>query len=76
LELFLKNTSQLEVVPMASTRAHKRQRHADLCEFKANLVYIVSSKISRVCRKSLPQNPAKQNQPNKNVSLKIHKNKC
>ena len=37
-----------------------RQRQADLCEFKANLVYRVSFRKSGLCREILSQNKIKR----------------
>ena len=39
----------------------KKQREADLCEFKASLVYVVSSRTARtVTQRNLSQNKTKQ----------------
>jgi hypothetical protein len=41
--------------------AHRRQRLAELCEFWASLVYIVSSRTSRATQRNPISNKTKQN---------------
>jgi hypothetical protein len=47
----LKDESQPGSVHATLTPALRRQRHVDLCEFKAKQVYRVSSRISRATQR-------------------------
>ena len=52
---------------MTLTTALRRQRQANLCEFKANLVYRVSSRIARPVTQ---RNPVLRNKTNKQKCVK------
>jgi hypothetical protein len=55
--------------------ALRRQMQADLCEFKASLVYRVNSRTARATQRNLvskKQNKTKQNKNNLLINKKIH----